>query len=66
MTCKRMDDIPGRLHHFLLLDREQKAAVIRRLAAQGWQDHAIANFTGRAVEDIRRVLGEATAAEKQA
>jgi len=50
--------IPGHLQHFALLDADEQAAVIRRLASQGWQDHAIAAFTGRAVEDIRRALGE--------
>ena len=58
--------IPGHLQHFALLDREQQAALIRRLATQGWQDHAIASFTGRAVEDIRRLLGENALREQQA
>jgi len=51
-------NVPGNLYHFALLDREQQTAVIRRLAAQGWPDHAIAMFTGRSVEDVRRVLAE--------
>ena len=44
--------------HFQELDREQQAAGIRGLAADGYGDHAIACATGLSVELIRRVIGE--------
>lgn len=58
--------ILGHLRQFALLDRDEQATLIRRLAAQGWQDHAIAAFTGHTVEDVRRVLGDAAAEERRA
>lgn len=42
--------------HFHALDREQQAQAIRRLAAAGQGDHAIARATSLGVELVRRVL----------
>jgi len=52
---------PRELMHFLLLTPEERAAAIRRLAAQGWSELSIAAATRLSVEMIRRVL--ATEAE---
>ncbi|MGH3631103.1 MAG: hypothetical protein ACRDRL_27125 [Sciscionella sp.] len=49
---------PGHLHHFLLLDQEQQAQAIKRMAATGWSDNGIATATGLSVEQIRRILAE--------
>jgi hypothetical protein len=48
---------PAPLHYFLLLDREEKAIAIRRLARSGMSDQTIAAVTGQSVEDVRRTLG---------
>lgn len=44
--------------HFHVLDQDQQAAAIRRLAATGQGEHTIAHATGLSVEQIRRVLAE--------
>ena len=44
--------------HFLTLTPDAQAAAIRRLAAAGYGDHAIAAITGWHVEAVRRVLAE--------
>ncbi|TLZ37706.1 MAG: hypothetical protein E6K23_17385 [Gammaproteobacteria bacterium] len=46
------------LHHFQLLDREQQAQAIRRLAASGMSENTIAAATRLSVEQIRRILAE--------
>ena len=57
-------NVPGALHHFALLDRAEQAAMIRRLAAQGWPETSIATLTGRSVNDVRRALAEQPGREK--
>lgn len=42
-------------HHFRCLDHAQQAEIVRRLAAVHGE-FTIANITGLAVEQIRRVL----------
>lgn len=51
--------VSGHLHHFLLLDREQQAQAITRMANTGWSDFGIATVTCLSVEQIRRILAEA-------
>lgn len=50
--------VSGQLHHFLLLDREQQAQAIRRMANTGWSDSSIAAATRLSVEQVRRILAE--------
>ena len=45
------------LHHFVMLDRDQQAAAIRRLAASGVSDYGIAAATRLSVEFVRTVIG---------
>ncbi len=52
---------PRELLHFLLLDREQQAQAIRRLATSGMSDHTIAAVTRLSVEMIRRIVAESGA-----
>lgn len=49
---------PRELRHFLLLDREQQAQAIRRLAVSGMLEHTISAVTGLSVEQVRRILAE--------
>jgi|GEM_PF-1683884 len=42
--------------HFLTLSHDEQAAAIRRLAAAGYGDHAIAAITGWHVIEVRRAL----------
>lgn len=51
--------IAGRMFYFELLSPEEKAKAIQRMAASGMSDHGIASACGLAVEQIRRLLGEA-------
>ncbi len=44
--------------HFHELGRDQQAAAIRRLAAQGMTDYGLAHATSLAVEQIRQILGD--------
>jgi hypothetical protein len=44
--------------YFEMLDRQEQAAAIRRLAASRMSDYGIAAATGLAVEQVRRVLAE--------
>jgi len=44
--------------HFITLDRGQQAQSVRRMAASGQSDHAIAAATGLAVEMVRRTLAD--------
>jgi hypothetical protein len=44
------------LRHFLLLDHDQQAQAVRRLAASGLRDYTIATATGLTVEQVRRIL----------
>lgn len=48
------------LRHFLLLDRDQQAAAIRRLVACGMSEHTAAAASGLSVEQIRKILAEQT------
>lgn len=57
----RPGDIPRELYHFLVLSHAEQLAAIRRLAALGWSDHAIAAATRLSVEQIRRLLAEVDA-----
>lgn len=50
--------VSGHLHHFLLLDRQQQAQAVRRMANTGWSESSIAAATRLSVEQIRRVLAE--------
>lgn len=50
--------VSGPLHHFLLLDRDQQAQTIRRMANTGWSDSSIAAATRLSVEQVRRILAE--------
>jgi hypothetical protein len=50
--------VPGHLHHFLLLDREQQAQAIRRMANTGWSESSIAAASRLSVEQVRRILAE--------
>ncbi|HEX4050500.1 MAG TPA: hypothetical protein VHY19_06460 [Steroidobacteraceae bacterium] len=59
MSAPDRRSVPGELHHFLLLDAEQQAHAIRRMAAQGWSDYGIAAATRLSVEQIRQILAEA-------
>jgi len=47
-----------RMEHFHALDRDQKAAAIRRLALIGHSDAGIAAATGLSVEMVCRILAE--------
>lgn len=51
-------NVPGPMHHFLLLDNAEQVKAIQRLAARGMSDHTIAAATGLSVEMIRRILAE--------
>jgi hypothetical protein len=53
------------LKHFLLLDRVEQEAAIRRLAASGMHDYSIATATSLSVEQIRRVLAQNLAAAQE-
>ena len=64
-----MSNIPGRLDltalsrlNFNVLDRQEQAAAIRRLAATGLTEHDIAYATGLSKEMIDRILAERVAA----
>lgn len=46
-----------RLHYFHQLTRDQQAASIRRLAAEGYADSTISQATGLSVEMVRQVIG---------
>jgi len=57
------DTIGGRLDctalarlHFNSLTVDERASVIRRMAAEGHGDHTIAHATGLSVEQVRRAL----------
>jgi hypothetical protein len=50
--------VSGHLHHFLLLDRDQQAQAIRRMANLGWSDSGIAATTRLSMEQVRRILAE--------
>ena len=39
--------------------REEMRAAVHELASRGMSDHTIASATGLAVEQVRRILGEA-------
>lgn len=39
--------------------REEFRAAVQELASRGMSDHTIASATGLAVEQVRRILGEA-------
>jgi hypothetical protein len=52
----------ARMRAFHVLDREQQAAAIRRLAALGWSEHGISWATKLNVDQIRRVLATETSA----
>jgi hypothetical protein len=47
------------LWHLASLGTTQQAAVIRRLAACGHDEHKISSLTGFAVDQVRRVLADA-------
>ena len=46
------------LRHFLLLNRQQQAQAIHRLATAGMSDSTIAATTGLSAEAVRRVLAD--------
>jgi ABC-type phosphate/phosphonate transport system ATPase subunit len=46
------------LSHFLLLERREQEAAIRRLASSGMGDYGIAAASGLSVEQVRRVLAK--------
>jgi hypothetical protein len=50
--------IPRELQHFLLLDPDQRAEAMRRMAAQGWSDYGIASATRLSVQMVRQLLAE--------
>jgi len=39
--------------------RDEMRAAVQELASRGMSDHTIASATGLAVEQVRRILGEA-------
>lgn len=45
------------LHHFVMLDRDQQAAAIRKLAASGVSDYGVSAATRLSVEFVRTVIG---------
>jgi DNA invertase Pin-like site-specific DNA recombinase len=51
------------LRYFLLLDRSEQEAAIRRLMASGMPAYTIAAATGLSVEQVRRILAATTNAE---
>jgi hypothetical protein len=53
-----MTAVPRELNHFLLLDADQQALAIHRMANCGWSEYSIAAATRLSVEMIRRVLGD--------
>jgi hypothetical protein len=59
MTYERPITERARMLYFELLEPEQQAQAIRRLAAMGQSEFTIASATGMAVEAIRTVLAEA-------
>lgn len=50
-------DTDLRMRAWYALDREQRVAAIRRLAADGYTDHGISHATGLSVEQVRQALG---------
>jgi hypothetical protein len=50
------------LRHFMLLDRDEQEAAIRRLAASGMSDYGIATTTRLTVQQVRRILAATTKA----
>jgi hypothetical protein len=66
-TITRSAPIPREreLHHFLLLDRAEQEAAIRRLIAAGMPEYTVAAATGLSVEQVRRVIGERAAAQER-
>jgi hypothetical protein len=46
------------LNHFLLLERREQEAAVRRMAAAGMGDYGVAAATGLSVEQVRRVLAQ--------
>ena len=53
------------LHHFVILDREQQASAIRKLAASGVSDYGIAAATRLSVEFVRAVIGPRKPRERE-
>lgn len=47
--------------HFHTLEPPEQAGAIRRMAASGFTEYAIAAATGLAVEQVRRTLAEVNA-----
>jgi hypothetical protein len=45
--------------HFHTLTRQEQAEAIHRMAAEGWSEYGISHATQLAIEQIRRVLGDA-------
>ncbi|MGH8258287.1 MAG: hypothetical protein ACREUG_01200 [Steroidobacteraceae bacterium] len=56
--------VPHEFVHFLLLDREEQAAAIRRMASTGWSEGSIASATRLSIEQVRRILAERPAPER--
>jgi hypothetical protein len=49
----------SRMGHFHTLTREEQAQAIRQLARDGYSDYGISAATQLAIEQVRRVLGDA-------
>lgn len=58
-----MTSIPAdkSIQYFHELTRSQQAAVIRRMASDGWSDHGIACATRLSVQFVRQVIAERSA-----
>jgi hypothetical protein len=52
-----------RMHYFSMLNRDEQAKAIARLASSGMNDYGIASATGISVEMVRKILGEQKALE---
>jgi hypothetical protein len=51
------------MRYFLLLDADEQAEAINKLARSGMGDYSIASATGLAVEQIRAIIGTRTRCE---
>jgi len=54
-------DDANRMRYFEDLTHEEQVAAVRRMAAEGLSEHALAHCTRWSIEYIRRVLGDGAA-----
>jgi len=56
----------GTMHYFAMLDEQEQADAVVRLAKGGMSDHGVASVTGLNVEAVRRILGQRAGCEGSA